>query len=168
MKAFTFAPHAFATEFKERGYVLVKGGVTEELLTFAKAQLAQCLSSGQNELASKEIKNKKKQYLFKLPEDDEFLPELTSAIGTLTGLPVAQMTLSERHIKVYDDNASSLPPLLKDCSMHALCSCPTRREASIRWTTRSTARDPKRVLLDQSRGGVWRPANVRKRRVAVP
>ena len=113
MKPFTFASHALTAEYEEKGYVHVKQGVSNEFLSFAREQLAQCRQSGRNELAAREIKNKKKQYLFELPDSD-FLCELTDAIGALTNLPTAQMTLSERHIMIYDDNASSLPPLHKD------------------------------------------------------
>ena len=114
MKPFTFAPHAFAPEYKEKGYLHIREGVDGGFLSFAKQQLAQCRLTGKNELAAREIKNKKKQYLFELPDED-FLHELTSAIGALTGLDDgAEITLSERHIMIYDDNASSLPPLHKD------------------------------------------------------
>ncbi len=114
MKPFTFAPHALAAEYREKGYLHIREGVSRWFLRFAKEQLAQCRLSGQNELAAREIKNKKKQYLFELPDDNDFLHELTGAIGALTNLPATQMLLSERHIMIYDENASSLPPLHKD------------------------------------------------------
>src|SRR6266851_10118550 len=113
MKPFTFAPHALAPEYRVKGYLHIREGVGGGFLRFAKEQLAQCRLTGRNELAAREIKNKKKQYLFELPDDD-FLHELTGAIGALTGLAAAQMTLSERHVMIYDDHASSLPPLHKD------------------------------------------------------
>ncbi|HVB83066.1 MAG TPA: hypothetical protein VNE82_24345 [Candidatus Binataceae bacterium] len=115
MKPFSFAPVDFAADFGEHGYAHIKQGVSKEFLLFAKDQLAKCRLSGQNELSANEIKNKKKQYLFELPENANFLGELTTAIGTVAGLPVAQMTLSERHIKVYEDCAFSMPRLHKDC-----------------------------------------------------
>jgi hypothetical protein len=114
MRAFTFAPHAFAAELKEKGYVHIKGGVSDELLRFAKAQLGECRLSGRNELSAREIKNKKKQYLFDLPNNDDFLREFMLSLAGLTGLPVEQMMLSERHIMIYEDNASPLAPLHKD------------------------------------------------------
>jgi hypothetical protein len=114
MRAFTFAPHAFAAELKEKGYVHIKGGVSDELLQFAKAQLEECRRSGRNELSAREIKNKKKQYLFDLPNGDDFLHDFMRSIGALTGLSVDQMMLSERHIMVYEGNASALPSLHKD------------------------------------------------------
>lgn len=114
MKAFTFAPDLFVDEFRKNNYVLIKGGVTGDLLRFATQQLTDSRKSGRNELVAREIKSKKKQYLFDLPADPEFMAGLTTVIADLADLPIAEMTLSERHIMVYDDNASSVPPLHKD------------------------------------------------------
>ena len=114
MKPFTFAPQAFVSDFKEKGYVHVKNGVSPDLVLFARDQLAKGRTSGRNEIAARAIKNKKKQYLFDLPTNDDFLHELMEVICTLTELPRAEMTLSERHIMVYDDHASAVPPLHKD------------------------------------------------------
>ena len=114
MTPFTFAPQSFASDFRDKGYVYVKDGVNPELLRFAREQLAKTRVSGQNEIAAREIKNRKKQYLFDLPTTDDFLPELADALCALAELPRAAMTLSERHIMVYDDHASAVPPLHKD------------------------------------------------------
>jgi hypothetical protein len=113
MKTFTFAPGALASEYRKNGYVHVKEVVSNEFLDFARQQLARCRTSGQNELGARAIKNKKKQYLFEMP-DATFLTDLTEAISALTSLPAAEMTLSERHIMIYDDQASAEPPLHKD------------------------------------------------------
>jgi len=113
MKVFTFTPNALAAEYGKKGYVHVKDAVSEEFLECARQQLALCRGSGQNELGTREIKNKKKQYLFEMP-DEKFLSDLREAIGALTSLPAARMTLSERHIMIYDDRASAEPPLHKD------------------------------------------------------
>jgi len=114
MKAFTFAPDAFADEFRRNNYLLVKNGVDGDLLRFAREQLTQCRHTGCNELLAREIKSKKKQYLFELPADPDFLPDLARSIGDLANLSAADITLSERHIMVYDDLASSVPSLHKD------------------------------------------------------
>jgi hypothetical protein len=113
MKVFTFDPKDFAVAFRERGYVHVTKGVSEEFLTFAQAQLAHCRETGRNELLAREIKSKKKQYLFVPPEED-CLAELMRTIGEVTGAPCTGLTLSERHLMIYDENAAGLPPLHKD------------------------------------------------------
>jgi hypothetical protein len=88
--------------------------VTDDLLQFAQQQLNDSRESGRNELVARAIKSKKKQYLFELPEDPEFMSRLASIVADVAELPVADMTPSERHTMVYDDNASSVPPLHKD------------------------------------------------------
>ncbi|MGH7984754.1 MAG: hypothetical protein ACREQX_00485 [Candidatus Binataceae bacterium] len=115
MRPFTFDPLKYAAAFKTTGYVHIKGGVSDELLGYAKERLAEFRLSGRNELSANEIKNKKKQCLFDLPNDHEFLRELNESIAVLADLPIDRMTVSERHIKVYEDNAAPRPPLHKDC-----------------------------------------------------
>jgi hypothetical protein len=114
MKPFTFAPSQFTGDLNEKGFVHVRNGVNPAFLQFAREQLVRCSQSGRNELPGREIKSKKKQYLFDLPEDKDFLPELFSAVEAMTGCAESGMTLSERHIMIYDENAAALPPLHKD------------------------------------------------------
>lgn len=114
MKPFTFAPREFTNDFRERDFVHIQNGLSAEFLEFGRQQLVSCRESGHNELSAREIKSKKKQYLFDLPDDREFLSELFEAIATVTGCSRSGMTLSERHIMIYDSNAAPLPPLHKD------------------------------------------------------
>jgi hypothetical protein len=114
MKVFTFAPHEFAKDFKENGFVHIQKGISTEFLEFAREQLGRCRQSGYNEIPAREIKSKKKQYLFDLPKDDASLSDLFAPLAQLTGSSAPGMTLSERHIMIYDENAAALPPLHKD------------------------------------------------------
>jgi hypothetical protein len=114
MKVFTFAPCEFAKDFKEQGFVHIRNGISADFLEFAKKQLVRCSQSGHNEIVAREIKSKKKQYLFDLPEDDASLSGIFASLAQLTGSPGPGMTLSERHIMIYDENAAALPPLHKD------------------------------------------------------
>jgi hypothetical protein len=114
MRLFTFDPKDFVAAFRGRGYVHVTKGVSEEFLAFAQAQLAYCRETGRNELLAREIKSKKKQYLFVPPDEEDWLAELMRTIGEVTGTPGTGLTLSERHLMVYDDNAARLPALHKD------------------------------------------------------
>lgn len=115
IRAFNFIPQEVASEFKEKGYAHVVHGVSDEFFRFAQEQLAMGRLTGESELQERKIKNKKRQYLFELPKDDEFLADLRSTIATIIGANPAQVTLSERHIKVYDENAPPFPRLHKDC-----------------------------------------------------
>ena len=114
MKVFTFAPHEFAKDFKENGFVHIQKGISTEFLEFAREQLGRCRQSGYNEIPAREIKSKKKQYLFDLLKDDGSLSDLFAPLAQLTGSSAPGMTLSERHIMIYDENAAALPPLHKD------------------------------------------------------
>jgi hypothetical protein len=114
MKLFTFDPKDFAAAFRGRGYVHVTKGVSKEFLTFAQAQLTHSRETGRNELLAREIKSKKRQYLFVPPDEEDCFAELTRTVGEVTGTPETGLTLSERHLMIYDDNAARLPPLHKD------------------------------------------------------
>jgi hypothetical protein len=116
MRLFTFEPKGFAAAFRGQGYIHVTKGVSKEFLTFAQTQLAHCRETGRNELPAREIKSKKKQYLFVPPNDEECLAELMRTVAAVTGTLGSELTLSERHLMIYDDNAAGLPPLHKDRS----------------------------------------------------
>jgi hypothetical protein len=114
MKLFNSSLNSYAIAFRQHEYILAKGVISESFLRFAATQLANCRSFGHNELSALEIKSKKKQYLFDLPANGDILGELIQAISGLTDTPVERMTVSERHIMIYDEHANPLPPLHKD------------------------------------------------------
>jgi hypothetical protein len=115
VKPFRVSLASFADEFGERDYIHIKDAVDPDFFGFAVDQLRQCQRSGRNEIAARAIKNKKKQYLFEFPDDQQVaLSGLLHSIAALTGLPESTMTLSERHIMIYDENAAAAPKLHKD------------------------------------------------------
>lgn len=114
MKLFKSSISAYETAFQRDEYVLAKDVVTPDFLAFATAQLHKCRTSGHNELPGREIKSKKKQYLFDLPDGSDVLNELISAISELADIPAKNMKVSERHVMIYDDRADPVPPLHKD------------------------------------------------------
>lgn len=66
-------------------------------------------------MSGRAIKNKKKQYLFYFPDDNgATVSEPISSISALTGSPESEMTISERHIMIYDMNAAPAVKLHKD------------------------------------------------------
>lgn len=115
MKPFSFSPASFRDEFQRSGYTHVKNAVEAEFFDFAIDQLRECQRTGRNEIADRAIKNKKKQYLFEFPDDERTaISQLIDSISALTGLPASQMTISERHIMIYDAGAAPSPRLHKD------------------------------------------------------
>ncbi len=114
LQLFNSGLNSYAVAFRQHEYILAKGIISESFLRFATTQLANCRSFGHNELSAREIKGKKKQYLFDLPASGDILGELVRAISQLTGTPVEQMIVSERHIMIYDEHADPFPPPHKD------------------------------------------------------
>jgi hypothetical protein len=115
MKPFNFSPAFFADEFRKFGYIHIKDSVNLDFFGFAVDQLRQCQRTGRNEIADRAIKNKKKQYLFEFPDDGRAaIWALIDSVSVLTGLPASQMTISERHIMIYDAAAAPSPRLHKD------------------------------------------------------
>jgi len=115
MKPFNFSPALFTDEFRTFGFVHVKNAMDADFFGFAVDQLRQCQRTGRNEIPDRAIKNKKKQYLFDFPDDGRTaISELLDSVSVLTGLPAAPMTISERHIMIYDVAAAPSPKLHKD------------------------------------------------------
>jgi hypothetical protein len=115
VKPFRVSLASFADEFGRCDYIHIKDAVDPDFFGFAIDQLRQCQRSGRNEIAARAIKNKKKQYLFEFPDDQQMaLAELLGSIAALTGLSEPKMRLSERHIMIYDENAAAAPKLHKD------------------------------------------------------
>ena len=113
-KAFDISPEAFAGKFQADGFVHIKNGVAPAFLGFAMEQMAELQAAQNNSLSQWQIKDKKQQFLFEFPKNPEFLPHLLHSVANLAGLRVADMTISERHFKVYAENAAPNPPLHKD------------------------------------------------------
>jgi hypothetical protein len=113
MKLFNFDPIKIAPRFKSDGYAHVANGVGEEFLSFARKQLATYRTTGEHEVRDRKIKGKKRQFLFEFPEASGCVAELTGTVAAIAGL--GMLTLSERHIKVYDESAPPFPLLHKDC-----------------------------------------------------
>jgi len=114
MVPFAVSPHGYAEQFSRVGYVHIKEGVSEEFRRFATTQMEECFRTGERELVNREIKKKKKQYLFAMPDDDDFVRALVEWVAVVSGRSAELLTISERHIMVYDDDAVSFPSMHKD------------------------------------------------------
>jgi len=113
-KVFDFDPMSYIEEFRAKGYVHIKGGVTPEFVEMAKARLEEYQGDRSQFLSDWEFKNKKQQYLFEFPEDNKLLREAMDTVATVTDMAADKVTISERHIKVYAPNAHPNPPAHKD------------------------------------------------------
>jgi hypothetical protein len=112
---FTFAAPDYASQFKKDGYVLIKNGVSTDFLDHMSNELQRCMQGQEEDLSPKvEERRLKQQYLFEFPNDLGLIVELVTTIGRLTGLPVDDLIISERHLKVYRSDAPQDPPPHKD------------------------------------------------------
>jgi hypothetical protein len=112
VKIFEFDPGEHAGDYASQGWVHIREGVSpgfhEVLLAYAREELGDHLMPGFA------IRGKKEQSLFEFPERFDPYEELFDVVSRVCGLRRETMTLSERHIQIYDENANPEPPAHKD------------------------------------------------------
>jgi hypothetical protein len=112
MKIFSFDPADHRDHYAEHGWVHIQGGIDPEFLQalrgFAQGSL------GSHVVEGRAIAGRKQQALYEFPDAVDFPGELFDAVADLCGLHRPTMTLSERHIKAYDDDAPEEPLPHKD------------------------------------------------------
>src|SRR4051812_2467556 len=111
MKVFDFDPRDYAGAYSDEGYVHIRGGLSREfhatLVEYAEREL---MSHKLDDFA---IKGKKEQSLYDFPAEVD-IGELYDVVCATCGLDRANVTLSERHIQIYEPNAAPEPPAHKD------------------------------------------------------
>ena len=113
MKVFSANAAEYNSEYRDSRIAHIKGGVSEEFLAFAQ-KFARDKVSNREEMEEWEFKDKKQQYLFEFDGGEACPPEVFDFVANVTGLPRDQITLCERHIKIYEDVANNNPPPHKD------------------------------------------------------
>jgi hypothetical protein len=111
MKVFDFDPRDYADAYRAEGYVHIREGMSQEfhaaLAEYAEREL---MSHKLDDFA---IKGKKEQSLYDFPDEVD-VGELYDVVCATCGLDRANVTLSERHIQIYEPNAAPEPPAHKD------------------------------------------------------
>jgi hypothetical protein len=111
MKVFDFDPSEYAGAYRDEGYVHIRGGLSREfhasLVEYAERELTS------HKLDDYAIKGKKEQSLYDFPDAVD-VGELYDVVCATCGLDRATVTLSERHIQIYEPNAAPEPPAHKD------------------------------------------------------
>ena len=111
MKVFDFDPRAYAGAYRDEGYVHIREGMSREfhaaLVEYAERELT---SHKLDEFA---IRGKKEQSLYDFPDEVD-IGELYDVVCAVCGLDRANVTLSERHIQIYEANAAPEPAAHKD------------------------------------------------------
>ena len=113
MRVFDFTPRDCSADLAKFGFVHWRGGVTSEFLAYATRFTYDRLAAGAD-LEQWRIEGKKRQLLFEFPGGSKTIEEVRAVVAQLAGWRVRDVTLSERHVKVYDDDAPSRPAPHKD------------------------------------------------------
>jgi hypothetical protein len=112
MRFFTFEPAEHRGAFAAEDWVHIRGGVTpwflEELRTGLAARRAAAALRGPG------LAGEKVQHLFDTADLTAFCAELFDVVAGVCGLDRSRMTLSERHLKVYEADADPEPVAHKD------------------------------------------------------
>ncbi|MGK7653003.1 hypothetical protein ACSQ76_11485 [Roseovarius sp. B08] len=112
---FNYDPGMQAGEIASQGYAHLKGVLTDDFRSYLQTFLAAAMTEASNESDDWKIKGKKRQFVFDFPSD-EAAEEFRKGMARLTGIAEDDFTVSERHLKVYDDAANPYPAPHKDRS----------------------------------------------------
>jgi hypothetical protein len=111
MKVFDFDPHDYSAAYRDDGYVHIREGMSREFHAALLEYAARELTS--HKLDDFAIKGKKEQSLYDFPDEVD-IGELYDVVCATCGLDRANVTLSERHIQIYEGSAAPEPPAHKD------------------------------------------------------
>lgn len=112
MKVFAFDPADYREQFLAQEWIHIKNGIDPEFLEVLRRYARESLEASR--LQGFGIKGKKEQSLFEFPAGVDYPGELFDVVAELCGLDRVGMTLSERHIQDYDDDADPNPLPHKD------------------------------------------------------
>jgi len=110
---FTRDLKAYRKQFESDGYVLLKDILAPEFLAYLKDFLIKSRSGDVAEYGRWRIGGKKHQFLFDFPSQAH-ARAFRSGIAALTGMTEDQITVSERHLKQYEEDAPDYPAPHKD------------------------------------------------------
>jgi hypothetical protein len=111
MKVFDFDPRDYAATYRDESYVHIRAGLSREFHASLVEYAARELTS--HKLDEFAIKGKKEQSLYEFPDEVD-IGELYDVVCATCGLDRGNVTLSERHIQIYEPDAAPEPPAHKD------------------------------------------------------
>lgn len=110
---FIFDPGAARAEFEQSGYVHLRGVLEQSVIDNLTDFLNRALQENIDEQGEWQIFGKKRQFLYDFP-DSNSAEQFRLGMAALTGIDYDELTISERHLKVYDRNAAPWPAPHKD------------------------------------------------------
>lgn len=108
-------PGNLKPNLEEQGYVLLKDVLTDDFKAYLREFFDTAMREAALEADDWKITGKKRQFVFDFRSEDD-ADEFRQGMAELTGIPIPDFTISERHLKVYDDHANSYPAPHKDRS----------------------------------------------------
>jgi hypothetical protein len=112
MRIFKFDPRDYRDQYRRQGWVHIPGGTDPEFLN--ELQRVAGDLEGAQKLDRFAIKGKKEQALYEFPVSTRYPDEIFDIVATVCGLRRESMTLSERHLQIYEPNANPQPQAHKD------------------------------------------------------
>jgi hypothetical protein len=166
MKILDFVPERHAAFWAGQGWLVIEDAVDPGFFRQAESKIQAMIGREKQGMKEFAFKNKKEQYLYEFTEDED-LERLYDDIARLTGIDRAKLTLCERHVKVYEDNAEpnpvphkdrlasevvlGIPITLKSDSylvLYPSAHCePNPFQSTAEWRSRLTEQQDPRVLL---------------------
>lgn len=111
--AFKRDPGAYRKQLERDGFILLKDILSDRLMAHLKAFHASTKIGEVAEFGTWRIGGKKQQFLYDFPSEDVAL-NFRKGIAALTGMDEEAITISERHLKQYDEQAPDYPAPHKD------------------------------------------------------
>jgi hypothetical protein len=113
VRMFNYDPAAARDEFKQNGYVHLRGVLKPSVVEHLSDFLDQAKRENVDEQGQWRIYGKKRQFLFDFP-NSEWAEEFRHAMAAMIGIEPQDLTISERHLKVYEPDAEPWPAPHKD------------------------------------------------------
>ena len=112
MRIFNFDAAQYRDQYAAQGWIHVRGGVDPDFHAYLRDFVRTRFDA--QHVEGPGIGGSKSQAIFEFSEEVDFPGELFDAIAAVSGCGRAGLTLSERHIKAYDPDASPDPRPHKD------------------------------------------------------
>lgn len=103
----TLTPHCQA--LRERNYLHLENVLSQDFTNVLGEVRDRILSGAQDDIPDWHIEGKKRQYLFDFPSE-AFLEDFLLSMSEITGKAPENLTIGERHIKVYLQEAPDFSP----------------------------------------------------------
>ncbi len=112
---FKYDPASHRADLQAQGYAHLKDVLSDEFVDQLRAFYVDAMDRAKSESADWAVKGKKRQFVFDFPST-EAAEQFRVGMAALTGIDAQSLTISERHLKVYDEAANPWPAPHKDRS----------------------------------------------------